>query len=152
MDEYTVTISENPLGVSFVVLPDTNTIALHEVAHDSHGFKLGLNIGDVLVAINNHSLHHLKPAQIAEAFNNQRLPFEATFACPSSELVFDDDIDDDTSDVGHNYRDSDEETDIDSDDNSLCSISSEHELTLMTPSISPFQSEDDFDNSADAYQ
>ena len=146
MEEYSVSIAENPLGISFVAKShDTyDSIILHEVAHDSLGHHLGLAIGDKLVGINGHSLDGMKADEISEVFNEQSLPFEATFSR------------DKTLEVHHNTLTSDEYndsafiefesdldtlTDVDTEESS-CSFSDRAHSPSQSPTISPFNSEE----------
>eukprot|EP01084_Bolivina_argentea_P080804 146345_1 len=82
MTEYTVIITEMPLGINFVVLGDTidnRKIVLDVVENDSIGDNLGLSIGDELIAINEKDVSNLTIQDICTIFNEPRLPLHVTF-------------------------------------------------------------------------
>ena len=74
MDTYTVTITEHPLGITFIATGRNGTgdlIALHDVTPNSLGAQLGLCIGDQLVAINGQSVCNLTIAEINKLYQKQ---------------------------------------------------------------------------------
>eukprot|EP01083_Nonionella_stella_P275335 935036_1 len=83
-NEFTVTINERPLGVRFTTgffkQHQKQTVAiLQQVLIDFHGFKIGLEAGDILVAVNNQSVAHLESSKALQIFRSQPVPFNATF-------------------------------------------------------------------------
>ena len=84
MDTYSVTISQRPLGVRFGHISDAQdsnltSICIHEVTANSHGAKLGLAVGDTLVAVNKENVSRLSSCEVLQLFRKQTLPFDVTF-------------------------------------------------------------------------
>lgn len=99
----TVEVNTRPFGVRFASSSSykSNVLQLGEVIEDSPGFRLGLQAGDVLSAINDVPIDHLSSTEALLLFRTQSLPFTVSFirnvpddeALKSSGFVFFDDID-----------------------------------------------------------
>ena len=81
MNEYTVQINQLPLGILLNApsMGHSKFVSIIGVANYSYGARLGLCIGDVLIAINGRSTFDLSPFEALQLFNQQKPPFSATF-------------------------------------------------------------------------
>ena len=53
--------------------------AIQECRHNENGAKLGLAVGDILVAINEDNVSQLSSSEVLKLFRKQTLPFDVTF-------------------------------------------------------------------------
>ncbi|ETO22150.1 hypothetical protein RFI_15053, partial [Reticulomyxa filosa] len=79
MRDFEVEISERPLGVKFAHADHGETVVVHLVLEGRLGAKLGLEPGDVLMAVNGVPLANKSSAQALDEFRSQAIPYKATF-------------------------------------------------------------------------
>ena len=85
METYTVTVSQNPLGVTFTSIPITgkhrsDLITVEKVLESSIGAALGLSVGDQLIAINDMNLCAVPIEDIDKMNRAQQPPFTITLS------------------------------------------------------------------------
>ena len=90
MDQYWVFISKRPLGIQFAHGADSKSLIVLAIKKHSIGEKLGISVGDVLIAINQQSVSNMRSEASLHLIRQQPLPFRATFERHNNEKHKDD--------------------------------------------------------------
>eukprot|EP01083_Nonionella_stella_P245558 853385_1 len=89
MRTYSVHINQRSIGIGFIEVSNINIktvdieeqVVVSELLHHARGYKLGVSIGDTLIAINGKSVTNI------DTYYKSKIPFQATFKKSDNKLT-----------------------------------------------------------------